>query len=466
MSTDAAKICLVSIPGGWPDDFSPRSAVFDVVPEGVCGATYESLYSIFRRISTAHLLRPFTLAVRAVSPLFGRSGRTARYLGEEEHLLAMNGSGELAERWSASLSRLTLRGDLHVRTLLPLRRLVPYKGLLCRRERFCAECFRDDERKQRPKYHRLLWAITCVEACPIHGTLLQEEADSEREVGAKAFRPRPYWLPGASRVTGRSLAELPSALARPDKVGVASLVANLLNEVHHNPQIFSESACATSSFLRYATDFLFDGVPAYFANHLGVTKGTLHGWMSGKIHPSLPKLTLIAHCCGCTLTDILLANKVPLRKTEPFERTLNKPRRQRESVSDEEIIAALANALKYEPDACAYEIARRLGVGFKRARRVEPEMWAALVQRRVELRCRRRDERKEYRFSIFYRSFKHFHDRGRYPSRQLVSQDVFERTGMVLSFSDKFVQRAHALWGTQPRSRGGKFRSTQQVRKE
>ncbi|SAK49387.1 hypothetical protein AWB80_01341 [Caballeronia pedi] len=442
------------LPGGWPEGYPPRSALFDVEPEGVCGASFESLYSVFRRTSAAHLMRPFTLANRSVTPLFGPSKNSASHYAEEWSLSVMNGVGKLTERWLVALSQLTLRNDLYLHTLFPLRHLIPYKGLLCRRERFCPDCFRDDERTKRPKYHRLLWAITCVEACPLHGTLLQEEAKIESR------RNYPYWLPGVARTTGRSLSELPSVPAPPVKIRIAKLVADLLDDVHRNPEAFRDSVCAIPSFLWYATDFLFDRIPAHFANHIGVTKSSLHGWMTGKNLPSLPRLSLIAHCCGCTLPDVLLGNKVFLKKIERYDQAPKTPRRASESMTDEEIIQALDDSIERDDDESAFEIARRLGLNHRRVKKLAPDRWAMLVQRRIRRRTHRRVANEDYRFSLFYQSFKDIQDRGVYPSRRLVAEDVFKRTGVALRFTDRFLQRAHVLSGTQLRHREAVCRTT------
>jgi hypothetical protein len=445
MISDDEGLGLGLLPGGWPEDYPRRAALFDVEPEGVCGASSESLYSIFRRTCAAYKMRPFTLAAAAAAPIFGMSRRECSSLyGQEKWLQAMNGSGGCAERWSSALSRLTLREDLYLHTLLPIRYLIPQRGLLGRQERFCSECFRDDERKKRPKYHRLLWAITSVEACPVHGTRLQEELGVD-----KSGRNHSYWLPGVSRIDGRSLADVPSTPARPESIRNSVLVSNLLDDIQYDPNVFAEFSYDTPSFLWHVTDSMFDGVPCYFANHLGVTKSALHGWMSGKVHPSLPNLLLIAHCVDCGLTDILLSNKVGLQKIKPFNRPAKAPRRVREQVSDEAIHSALANSLDNNDNLCASEIARRLGVGVKRMRRVAPEQWNALVQRHLNARKERCIDEREHRFSVFYRSFQELQSKGQYPSRRLVAKDVLARTGVAPRFSDRFLNRAHALSGTE-----------------
>ncbi|CAN0626368.1 protein of unknown function [Burkholderia multivorans] len=119
-------------------------------------------------------------------------------------------------------------------------------------------------------------------------------------------------MPGVSRVDGTSFATVRSTFANYEKVVCARLVAELLDDIHH-PGVFVESH-STVAFLRYTAKKLFYGQAAHLAKHIGIGKSELHGWMTGKYRPSLPRLVLVAYCCGCGISDVLLANKVKLRR--------------------------------------------------------------------------------------------------------------------------------------------------------
>ncbi|WMY11750.1 TniQ family protein [Paraburkholderia phenoliruptrix] len=448
-----AEVALVSVPAGWPENCPPRSAFFDISPEGVCGASFEDLYSIFRRTCAAHLMRPFSLAHRALTPLVTAYG-CSQMGAVEDHILAlMNGAGIVAERWARALERLTLRNDLYLRTLVPLRHLVPMRGLLCTKERYCPQCFRDDETLSRPTYHRLLWAITSVEACPLHGTLLQSEASPRRA------RNSPHWLPGVSKVTGRSLAEQPSTSASLEKIELARLVAELVEHVQRNPEIFADSLRSVPLSLHRAVDILFHGVAADFAKHLGVGKGSLHSWMDGSVSPTLSNLVLIAYCCGCTISDILCGAEVCLNKREP-RGTVQKNSRCRTMRASPEVLNAKLTLLFERDDAAGVrDVAANLGVSYKHLRKIAPEGYSALVQRRADNILRRCHENSDLRFLEFYRSFKALQKDGIYPSRRKVLRDVFLRTGLHIRFSDEnFVRRAHALSGSNVRFHNNPYR--------
>ncbi|WP_284508074.1 TniQ family protein [Caballeronia sp. GAOx1] len=452
-------VALASLPGGWPDGSPARSAFFDVVPEGLCSASFEDLYSVFRRTCAAYNMRPYSLARKALAPLVTPNGCSQLRVADDRTLALMNGAGEIAERWIGALGRLTLRSDLRMRTLLPLRNLVPMRGLLSASDRFCPQCFRDDETSNRPKYHRLLWTMTSVEACPLHGMLLQSEGNVLRARGDF------HWLPGVSIVTGHSLAAEPSFEATSEKLEAARLVAKLLDDVHRRPEIFETTAAALGTALHRAVERLFCGVAAHFAKHLGVSKGTLHGWMSGDACPTLPAMVHIAYCCGCQIADLLCGNEVMLSKRDPFARHSKTARTRKAALSPVSLDASLTLALESDEDFCAKKVAANLGMCHKYLRKIAPESYAALVQRRNDMISQERSKNVELRFEEFYRSFESLRDKGIYPSRRKVAQDVYERTGLRLRFADSvFVRRAQRASNSRPPRHEGSFDSSEASR--
>ncbi|ABE32854.1 hypothetical protein Bxe_A0076 [Paraburkholderia xenovorans LB400] len=198
-------------------------------------------------------MRPWTLALRCVAPLIGSdtSTRGQRHVADSCYERSMNGVTEHAERWVKALSQLTLRNDLHLRTLLPLRDIVPSWKLLSQKERYCPLCYSDDESNKRPKYNRLLWSLDCVMACPVHNVLLVEVGSSGMGGG------RPFFLPGVSRLVGSSLAGQMAPPATYEQSCMARMAAHLLDDVHHHPDAFVEGNCSPAPFLKFATKELY-----------------------------------------------------------------------------------------------------------------------------------------------------------------------------------------------------------------
>ncbi|MGF6837905.1 hypothetical protein QF001_001772 [Paraburkholderia youngii] len=424
---------LASRPGGWPEDAPPRSTVFGLVPEGFSGETFEDLGSYFRRLAHRHGLLPWTLAYHAIAPLIcGRDSVTNGHVAEECYGLAISGLTETAERWASALNALTAREDLQLRTLLPVRTVLPRYKLVARVERFCPACFADDERSNRPKYNRLLWMIDCVIACPIHGLIL-EPIPQEKGRCNKAF-----WLPGISRVNGESLANYGAGEALPHEVRIAWLIAELLDESFQCPEDFNH-APAITTFLDHASVTLFNGRAANFAAHLGVSKGELHGWMTGKVRPSLHRVVLIAYCCDCNVTDVLLGRKAKLhlRERPPVgDNRLVTRNHMGASKPVSALVAELDYLVELRTVKTEREGAEALDISVRYLRKIAPAVAAHLValgkqHKRDVAAANMSAKSKEY-----LRSHRSFTTAGDYPAWRKVVADVRKRTGITFAFRE------------------------------
>ncbi|TCG03061.1 hypothetical protein BZM27_51280 [Paraburkholderia steynii] len=396
------SIILVSVPAGWPEDAPPRSAFFGLTPEGCGGASYEDLASYFRRLSAHHGLLPRSVAMRVVLPLL-RDETTDYWMHEVNAFLMMNGVSQTAHAWVEALERLTLRNDLALRTMLPLRAVVPRFKLLSTVERFCPRCFRDDECVNRPKYNRLLWSIHCVEACPLHNVLLEVVPDSRKQVPGK------FWLPGLSRVDATSLASHVVRCASEEQVQSAGLVAELLDDVHQYPDAFANGG-APGDFLQHAISTLFDGDAEKFADHVGIDMASLcnwrYYWRSKNIYPCLPRLLRLAYCCGCAISDVILGNKVMLKRVyQPSNNYRVMWLNHGTAKTSRDLLTRLNEVFESEPTLNLSQVAQVLEVSQSFLRRLAPDITALIVQRGKEARRRRKVQREEARFDQYYKSF-------------------------------------------------------------
>jgi transcriptional regulator with XRE-family HTH domain len=229
------------------------------------------------------------------------------------------------------------------------------------------------------------------------------------------------------------------------------LVAELLDDVHHHPDVFVESR-STAPFLEYAVAKLFDGKSAHLAKHIGVSKSEIHGWMRGKFRPSLPRLVLIAYCCGCGISDVLLANKVKLRKVprSSTAKCLSKKTRAGSFRQREELLADLEKIvveLGTEPTLRA--AARLLDVSDRYLRQIAPDIAAMLVTKGKEARHAACVKRAEQRFECFRRSYEELTVDGAPPPLYKVRKHVYLRNKIKLGFAEGqgFLRRIRQLDG-------------------
>lgn len=339
----------------------------------------------------------------------------------------MDGLSGLSAEWVGALERLTLRTDLRLRTLLPLRDCVPTFALLSHRERYCPRCFEDDLQHRRQIYNRLLWSIGCVEACPRHGLLLQVAQPGKKR------RNDSFWLPG----TGCDLKEIPHHPAAEQQIKSANLVAQLLDAIHHDSARF-RGYCSADAFLRHAVDTLFNGIAENLAKHLGVSKSELHGWMTSKNCPSLSRLTLIAFCCGCGISDVLLGNRIRLKniaRTSPTTRLAEKTRtgaaRPKEELRED--LEKLVNANMHVSLRAA---ARLLDVSEGYLRQIAPGATKSLVASWKAANHVKSVHRSEQRFQYLRQAFQQLTRNNEYPALHKLRALVYDETGIKLGYKE------------------------------
>ncbi|MEX3929154.1 TniQ family protein [Paraburkholderia sp. BR10936] len=434
-----ASVQLVSIPSGWPDDAPPRSACFGLTPEGESGESYEDLVSYFRRLCACHGIFPHSFAWR-IRPLFeNQEVCTPNF---NQYATVMNGVTGGAATWVDVLEKLTLRTDLILRTLLPLRGLIGRTKLLCRKERFCPSCYCDDEIQGRPKYNRLLWSIDCVEACPLHRTLLETAPEPSKRIRFT------FWLPGISRLDGSSLANHEVRQASSQQVQKARLIADLLDEIHEDPEAFANGA-PICEFLQHAAITLFDGKISKLFSYLRCGK-LFYRWKHGVTKPSLPLVARIASAFDCNISDILLGRKVPLKRIVDLSfdfKRLNCRRHFRIVESSEALLTDLRNLESSGMAKNLNQTCRLLDVNKDRLRKLAPDIVARIVKIGREDRHRQKFEREEANFNNYWQCYQELRSQHVQPTRDRVSSLVSQRTGRKFNRSEtsKFQTRASRL---------------------
>jgi TniQ len=454
------------LPNGWPEGAPARSILSGTYPYGMSnGGARESLGSFMNRVCNAQDIGRWTMAYRVLGPLIdGRVRaepmRMARDVARADYVTRLSGITDVASQWAEALNRATLRNDLHMCTLLPLRGLIPPLKLQAGGQRYCPDCLDGDVRDGRESYMRLLWVLGPVKACPLHGVNLVEEPWKIKRHNKDSFRIRSYAresVPGALTGTAASGFD----------VEISRIIADLLEDA----AVFSSlhlHGSAQVVFLEYAADVLFNGKQAHLARHLGVNKSLMHEWIAGTASISLHRLALIAYCCNCAIADVLLGNKVRLSlRTRPShepERLLNR----RSSVgrkTDAEMKDAMQHALRNGRALSAYQMADELRTSTKYLRMNFPEDYGAVV---AAGRKGREDEvlERTRRFTEEYcRAHSVVASTGEYPSRSRVIANMGRRSCKRGSWSDfrAALREAHARHGTAPRGKHGSKRNSSAV---
>ncbi|MGF6574892.1 transcriptional regulator with XRE-family HTH domain [Paraburkholderia sp. GAS333] len=418
------------LPEGWPSDTPSRSTLFGVTPYGFDGLSHEHIVSFFRRASTAHALLPRTLAYQLVVPSLGHKTLvSADFMADACYRLDLCGFSANAIRWVEILNELTSRTDLESLTLSFLRGIVSPYQLIAQTDKFCPACYAEDEKAGRQKYDRLLWAIRCVAACPLHELRLTSEPRYQKQ------RPLNFTVPGISRISGTSLANVVTSPASEEEITIANLVAQFIDSSRYVENELSSS----SDFLAQTAHQLFDGNSAALARYLGVAKSQIHGWMCEGVLPSLSAVVRIAFALTCSIANVITGNvsRLELRLEKPLSHGLyNLPKCSGYKIHREQLASSLSTYAKINPEANAKEAATYLGVSIKFLRSNFAEQNRQLVSAGRLRMARISEERRNVKDSAYYQAHIALKESGVYPSRRKIVQRLKEQ-GIRLTFADE-----------------------------
>jgi len=378
----------------------------------------------------------------------------ARDIGRADYAANLSNLTELACQWAQTLNELTLRTNLQLCTLLPLRDLISPLKLMSGKRRFCPACHREDKKLGRDRYDRLLWFIDSVVACPLHGTRLVELTEQKRK-------------PGSNNESDAMSAEVDATMADSDspasayEIESAQLVAELLDDaVFFSGRRYEPSA--QSAFLIHAIDTLFAGKSAHFAAHLRVGKSQMHGWAEGAVRMSLPRLALTAYCCGCAIADILLGNRVMLSlRPAPHcqDRRLIQMGGTGAKRPKGELQSELAEMMRGAGVKSAADVAKAIGISMKFFRNEFPQEHAAAVQQGRDLTTTLRDEARASYDQLYLAEHIALQEAGIYPARRRVVESMRGKAKTLGRHQDaqRAQLNAHALSGVPIARRGGRM---------
>lgn len=445
------------LPGGWPDDAPPRSTLFSLTPHGCSGEDRESLGSYVARLSAAQDILRGALAYRIVGPvaheLFGADPRRlAQDIGRSDYAASVSSLTEEAKHWAYALNSLTLRNNLQLCTLLPMRGLVSPLKLMSSDRRFCRDCYKEDEQLGRDRYDRLLWSIKAVVACPSHRRPLVDHPEQKRDAASCDANALP-----SQDTLSESASTLPASEYEFES---ARLIAELLDDAVFFPGLRYVPS-AQSAFLVHAIDTLFAGKSAHFAEHLRVGKSQVHSWVKEDVRMSLPRLALTAYCCGCAIADILLGNRVmlsPRSAPECQHRRLLQEGGTGAKRPKDELRSELAEMIRSGVTKSAAEAAKAVGISVKFFRKEFPSEHAAAVQQGRDLAKALRDEARASYDQLYLAEHIALQETGIYPARRRV---VARMRGMVKTLgrhqdAQRAQLKAHALTGVRLARRGGR----------
>jgi hypothetical protein len=300
MITDFDEIQLI----GPLTPLPPRSTLVRIKAMGLGTAHRESLSSYFQRLADVHSLTPQVLARDVVFPdVTQQAPNKTHHFEDAWHLPSFNGLATQDSPWVIRLMVLTSQWGLEYLTLGFLSPYISSRGLVTKHAKWCPECLKEGMERGTP-YAQLLWSFKAVTCCPKHQVNLVSSCGCPRGEWKPSGQVKrlPHICPRCAGSLGRS--DHPKATKpSPKKLRHASLVADLLMSDLAKQVVFPHRSLP--AFLKEVIQAHHEGCAIRLASLLGVTKGTLSGWMSGAHRPEFSRILQLAELYGCSLEDAM-----------------------------------------------------------------------------------------------------------------------------------------------------------------
>ena len=370
-----------------PPAIPRRSRFYPLEPCGIGTPLVESLSSYIVRLSEVHAVSVGDFVMKELwEAALPDLSRVEGYQPPSRIGNLINGFGQCAQSCIQGLQALTLRGDLHLLTLLTLREFLPSLLLFRRTRAWCPECY-DNMNANGAVYEPLLWSLRLVEACSFHRRLLIARCPGcrstltplaafsapghcqkcgswlgaparvhESEIGP-AERPSDYQL-WCSKTSGEILGASPQLRPQALKDLFWRNVARLVNE-------------------------LADGNSAAFARAINCPTNRIADWVAARYPPRFDTLLAVSFALKIPILT-LLTDLADDRQRTPEEWAVIKFCRAGSSAREATqtiLRRQLRDALDEQPAPSLAELSRRLNCTRHVLKEVDPELWRKIADR-------------------------------------------------------------------------------------
>ncbi len=396
---------------------APRLQLQNLKPAGLGTAQVESLSSYLTRLATAHWLTPTNL----YSELSNRSaGGSARCL---THASRLDGYSKLSGEVASVLNHFSpIREDFHRLTLTTWKKVFAAHGagLLRKNIGWCLGCYAEDSASQRPPFNRLLWSMTCVSCCPVHGSALNFECD---QCGARQPAVTANADVGFCQQCGTHFAEANS---------IENSRSSLELENLWKSQACAELVRATQKGLEFSREtflirfeeFLqrFRGSPKTMAKELNMQVDSIRSWVT---RGHLPEFRcFLEFCYRIDVPPVyffLETAALPLHSPRAKRKT---PMRREPEMTVEEMLAAGKKIRSFLQSETSVQTVQQVADSAKiSARKFQyrfPDEYRDAVGKIFERRAQEKRERDAIRISNLHEVTKSLVRRNIYPSQRRV----------------------------------------------
>lgn len=288
---------------------SSRSILYNLEPVGLGTPYVESLTSYISRLALKHNVTVSSL----VKMLFAQTtdkhylksnlsngvfGDTAKYI---------NGNSRLSLEYVNVLEQLTLRNDLLQLTMNSWTDIFT-KNVVGEYRKWCPCCFNEWERENKDIYEPLLWYISDVNKCDVHGVELQEFCPN---CNKKLLHINSHFNVGHCQYCFTNLGDKFDGKIIEYITEEEIFIINNYKELIENAS--SITFLPTKKSVSLSLNNIMSGLKinsTNFAKLIGVSPSTLSCWLSNRHIPSPESLIAIGRKIKSTIYNMLYGNVI------------------------------------------------------------------------------------------------------------------------------------------------------------
>ena len=359
--------------------------LFKLTPIAQTKWNRESLRSYTCRLAEFHCVSVGDLIREVIWPDVCAHAFTARRADGFNVFQSVDGAGQPAVDWVASLARLTCRDDLVRLTVLPATNALRFDGACRHTGARCVECLREAADANHPTYDPLCWSFSDYAVCVKHQILLtgrcavcgtQGESFMRMNARVGCCGKCGVWM-GDARFESLACSEDSRyAIAASETIG--DLVECLDESVFMKVD--------GTALYDYAAKISFDGNYAEMARTLGIAKSTLSTILSRRTRPDVRHAVALSLATGVPIKRLLLGSgskhrvaSVHLRESVTLPKKAKQIRRPK--IDKVVIEKKLRHALHWTKAASLTAIGKELNSSPRVLKTHFPDLCKAIVER-------------------------------------------------------------------------------------
>lgn len=368
------------------------NSLYSIPLIGVGSGRVESLTSFIIRLAYEHQITVGSLFQELIFPKIHKpylndtnhpnSKTTWKYLSS-----VVDNVNLRRNQYVQVISNLTGINNISLLTMQPWANLISNRGLIRKFLHWCPICLQDWLSTQQTIYYPLLWSITCINICEIHGVNLLSECSFCHE---KLYNLWPFSRVGycsfCHQWLGQTVAKKPISKVQPKNpnIFITSSIGKMLEitEEFHDQGLLDIKIL--SKGIQQIINRYFNGNLNLFAIHTNIGISTIRDWINSGSRIEISSILRILACFGLSIEQLIpeLSDSVKLdisRKYISIPRKVNKMDFYAKDLEYKLISEIEKNEL---PPPSLLEISRRIKHDYRHLRKLFPSQCERILNRR------------------------------------------------------------------------------------